>query len=93
MTTPAKTCSILLAALLLGACGGGMSGTYEGDNGMVALAFHGSKVDAKVLGATHELSYSTDGDKIILESPQGKLVVTRNQDGSLDTPWGTMKKR
>lgn len=43
------------------------------------------------MGQTRELSYSTDGDKVILESPQGNLVVTRNKDGSLDTPWGTMQ--
>lgn len=83
----------LLATLLLAACGGGMNGSYKGGNGLVELNFHGSKVDAKVMGATHELSYSTDGDKIILQSPQGKLVVTRNRDGSLDTPWGPLRKK
>ncbi len=83
----------LLATLLLAACGGGMSGSYEGGDGLVALTFHGSRVDARVMGATHELSCSTDGDKVILESPQGKLVVTRNTDGSLDTPWGPLRKK
>jgi hypothetical protein len=38
------------------------------------------------------MKYSTDGDKIVLHSPEGNLVLTRNADGSIDTPWGTMKK-
>ncbi len=93
MNIRGKTLPTLFATLLLAACSGGMSGTYEGAYGMVTLAFHGSKVDITVMNQTHELSYSTDGDKIILESPQGKLVVPRNKDGSLDTPWGTLKRK
>ena len=76
--------------LLLAACSGGPSGTYEG--GMGSLTFAAGKVDAQLMGNTVEMDYSTDGDKIVLQSPQGNLVVTRNADGSLDTPWGTMKK-
>lgn len=93
MNTQGKTLSTLFAVLLLAACSSGMSGTYEGGNGMVTLTFHGSKVDVTVFNQTHELSYSTDGDKIILDSQQGKLVVPRNNDGSLDTPWGTLKRK
>lgn len=83
----------VLATLLLAACGGGMSGTYEGEMGMVTLTFHGNKVDATVLHGTQQLTYSTDGDKVLLHSPQGNLVITRNKDGSLNTPWGTLKKK
>lgn len=42
---------------------------------------------------TIEMPYSTGGDKILLKLPQGNLVLTRNKDGSLTTPWGTMKPR
>lgn len=91
MKTHGKTLSILLVTLLLAACGGGMSGTYEG--GMGSISFASGKADASLMGNTIEMNYTTDGDKIVLESPQGNLVLTRNPDGSLDTPWGTMKKK
>lgn len=81
----------LFAVLLLSACSGGVSGTYEG--GMGSLAFASNKVDATLMGNTVEMDYTTDGDKIVLHSPQGNLVLKRNPDGSLDTPWGTMKKK
>lgn len=90
MNTPRKILMALCIALLA-ACGGGLSGTYEG--GMGALTFDAGKADLKALGNTIEMDYSTDGDKIVLKTPQGNLVVTRNADGSLDTPWGTMKKK
>ena len=82
---------IVLVTTLLAACGGGLSGTYEGDMG--SLTFDGSKADLKTFSSTIEMDYSVDGDKILLKSPQGNLVVTRNADGSLDTPWGPMKKK
>jgi hypothetical protein len=81
----------LLATLLLAACSGGMSGTYEGEVG--SIKFESGKAYATLMGATMEMKYSTDGDKILLHSPQGDLVLTRHADGSIDTPWGTMKKK
>jgi hypothetical protein len=86
-----KLLAPLLATLLLAACGGRMSGTYEG--GMGSIKFQSGKAYATLgPGITMELKYSTDGDKILLHSQQGNLVLTRNADGSIDTPWGTMKK-
>lgn len=89
MNTRMKIC-VVLATAVLAACGGGLSGTYEG--GFGSLTFASGKVDAKLMGNTIEMPYTTDGDKIVLQSPQGNLVLTRKPDGSLDTPWGTMKK-
>lgn len=92
MTMHGKTLPLLLASLLLVACSGsGISGTYTG--GFGSMTFDAGKVDAKLMGATVEMDYTTDGDKVILHSPQGNLVLTRNKDGSLQTPWGTMRKR
>jgi len=91
MKSRGKILPTLLATLLLAACRGGMSGTYEG--GMGSLTFNSGKADATLMGNTIEMDYTTDGNRIVLKSPQGNLVVTRNSDGSLDTPWGTMKKR
>ncbi|TAN05226.1 MAG: hypothetical protein EPN38_11380 [Rhodanobacteraceae bacterium] len=80
----------LLATLLLVACSGGVSGTYEG--GFGSIKFESGKAYATLMGITRQLDYSTDRDKVVLKSPEGNLVLTRNKDGSLDTPWGTMKK-
>jgi hypothetical protein len=81
----------LLATLILAACGGGMSGTWEG--GMGSIRFESGKAYATLLGSTREMKYSTDGDKVVLHSSEGDLVLTRNADGSIDTPWGRMKKK
>lgn len=81
----------VLITVLLAACGGGLSGTYEGEAG--SLTFDGGKADIKTAFSTVEMDYSVDGDKILLKSPQGSLVLTRNTDGSIDTPWGPMKKK
>ena len=92
MNMRGKTITILLAGLLLAACSGsGVNGTYVG--GLGSMTFDSGKVDAKLMGTTIEMNYTTDGDKVILHSPQGNLVLTRNKDGSLQTPWGTMRKR
>ena len=92
MNMHCKYLSILLAGLLVAACsGGGISGTYEG--GFGSLTFDSGKVDARLMGATIEMKYTTDGNKVVLQSPQGNLVLTRNKDGSLQTPWGIMRKR
>jgi hypothetical protein len=80
----------LLATLLLAACSGGISGTWKG--GMGSIKFESGKAYATLLGSTREMKYSTDGDKIVLHSSEGNLVLTRNADGSINTPWGTMKK-
>lgn len=80
-----------LAALLLAACSGGISGTYEG--GLGTIRFESGKAYATLMRASREMDYRVDGDKIVLRSPEGDLVLTRDADGSLDTPWGKMKKR
>jgi hypothetical protein len=91
MNMPRKMLPALFATLLLAACSNGISGTYAG--GMGSLTFASGKVDAILLGNTIEMNYTTDGDKIVLQSAQGNLVVTRKPDGSLDTPWGNMKPK
>jgi hypothetical protein len=69
-----------------------MSGTYEGRLG--SITFHSSKADLTMMGNTVEMGYTTDGDKVVLHPTAGMaLVLTRNHDGSLTTPWGTMKPK
>lgn len=89
MNTSSKALAVLCTTLLA-ACGNGVSGTYAG--GLGSITFDSGKADATLMGSTIEMDYTTDGDKVVLKSPQGNLVLKRNADGSLDTPWGTMKK-
>ena len=90
MKASGKTLAALCTALLA-ACSSGISGTYEG--GLGSIQFSSGKADVTLMGNTVEMDYTTDSDKVILQSPQGNLVLKRNQDGSLDTPWGTIKKK
>ncbi len=82
----------LLAAVLLAACsGGGLSGTYAG--GIGSITFASGKADVKLMGATREMSYRVDGNKVVLHAATGAdIVLTRGDDGSLDTPWGHMRR-
>ncbi|MEO6801538.1 MAG: hypothetical protein ABI178_16490 [Rhodanobacter sp.] len=90
MNIPGKVLTTL-CIVLLAACGDGASGTYEG--GMGSISFASGKAEATLMGNTIQMDYTTEGDKIVLHSPQGNLVLKRNADDSLDTPWGTMKKK
>ncbi len=91
MTKTSKKTLAVLCTALIAACSSGITGTYEG--GLGSIQFSSGKADATLMGNTVEMDYTVDGDKVILQSPQGNLVLKRNQDGSLDTPWGTMKKK
>jgi len=91
MNMHARLLAPLLATLLLIACSDGMGGTYEGSLG--TIKFESGKAYTTLMTMTLEMDYSIDGNKIVLHSPQGDLVLTRNADGSIDTPWGQMKKK
>lgn len=90
-----KILPILIAILLLAACGKSISGTYE--NSMLTVKFEPGKayVTNGLLGSTNEVSYKTDGDKVILEGHDGSsLVLISNKDGSFEgMPGGTLKKK
>lgn len=84
--------ALLLSATLLAGCGGGISGTYASSEGGMSIRFDSGKAYVTTLGGTVQTGYEVDGDKIILKSPQGNLVLTRNDDGSLQGPMGTLTK-
>ncbi|MGH8274778.1 MAG: hypothetical protein ACRES9_11120 [Gammaproteobacteria bacterium] len=85
--------ALLLTAALLAGCGGSMSGTYQSRYGNMSIKFDSGKAYLTTLGGTVETAYEVDGDKVILKSPQGNLVLTRNKDGSLGGPMGTLTKK
>ncbi|MGH8273440.1 MAG: hypothetical protein ACRES9_04155 [Gammaproteobacteria bacterium] len=84
--------ALLLSAALFAGCGGGLSGTYESSHGAMSVKFDSGKAYVTTLGGTIQTAYEVDGNRVILKSPQGNLVLVRNKDGTLDGPLGTLTK-
>ena len=88
---------LFAASVAFAGCNGGepLSGTYHTEGGGFTLDFKDGKVTVTTLGQSETFEYKVDGDKItILKFDQGKdLELTRNSDGSLNSPVGTFTKR
>ena len=78
----AKTTSTLAAGLLLLAgCGDGLSGMYMDDAGVTRYAFaDDGDVRIYVLGSEVDAEYRLDGDKVLVSSAQGTVVLRRRDD-------------
>lgn len=87
----------MLATFLIAACSKGIEGTYTAElaqGGMFTLkqtyVFDGDgKVIVSYMGTNQELDYTVDGDKIRIESPNGTVILMRQEDGSLAGPMRT----
>ncbi len=76
-----RSSAFALIALLCGGCSGGMSGTYEEESGVGRLDFQGDgKVYVSFLGVTVAGEYELDGERVIIEGPNGSQVLMRNGD-------------
>lgn len=111
MKIQTRILSVLLAAVLLAACGrsngsGGsnaINGTYgyADRDGSVAITFSpdGTALLDLNNGGQHmspTVKYTIEDGKITLHSPTGEggdVVLTRNPDGSLQSPWGPQPLR
>lgn len=83
-----RTWILRLAGLALAACGGGLSGTWADDAGVTSYAFtRDGNVTISVLGTEVDAEYHLDGDKVLVSSAQGTVVLTR-RDGRLFGPMG-----
>lgn len=80
----ALACAALLA---LAACGSKVSGTYSGA-GMQLEFKSGGKVIQHVLGMEVEMKYEVEDNKVKLLSPGGNLILTLQDDGSIQGPMG-----
>jgi hypothetical protein len=93
MNIVGKTSLALFCAAFLAACGGGLDGTYASSNGAMSVKFASGKAYVESFGGTAQVDYQVDGDQVILKSPNGNMVLTRNHDGSLGgSPFGDLKK-
>ena len=80
---------MLSAVLLLSACGSGLDGTYSDKSGMVSYTFNsGGKMTQSAMGMEAEMKYEVDGKKVKLITPQGNLILTLLDDGSIQGPMG-----
>lgn len=74
---------LLLSVSLAAAsgCSDNMSGTYADDAGVTRYAFaRNGDVKVLVLGAEVDAEYHLDGNKVLISSPQGTVVLTRRDD-------------
>lgn len=76
-----KFCVLIGWLLALPACGDGISGNYADDAGVTEYAFAGNGgVKISVLGAEVDAEYRLDGNKVLVSSAQGTVVLTRRDD-------------
>lgn len=73
---------VSLAILLgLAACGSDLSGIYADEAGVTHYAFESDgDVRISVLGTEIDAEYRLDGNKVLVSSAQGTVVLTRRDD-------------
>ncbi len=63
----------------LAACSADLAGTYKDRQGVTTYTFESDgRAAVSVLGTTVAAEYKLDGDKVLLTSPQGTVVLTRH---------------
>ena len=88
-------CSLaLLAWFGLVGCGrDDVIGTYEDEFGMTRYEFQRQgRVYVSVLGTTVAGEYRLEGDRVVLDGPQGTVMLTR-RNGQLHGPMGLVLVR
>ena len=84
--------AVICVGLVMTGCGK-FTGTYETANGVASVAFLSGKVYVTMMGDTELCDYELNGDKIIVHTKTDNVVLTRNEDGTLEGPLGNMKRR
>jgi len=89
------TAAIACLSLSLG-CGSKLEGTYVSATGMAAIELKSGKAYLTTGVVTQSGEYEVKGDKIIIKENKDDrepIILTRNGDGSIDTPFGRMTKK
>jgi hypothetical protein len=95
-----KSASVLLALALFVlvpiGCGDkhkSLDGVYQSGGGPINLTIKDQKATVNVGGETKTLDYKVEGNKlIILNTQEGNIEFTINDDGTLTSPFGTLSK-
>src|SRR3546814_16821072 len=88
----------MLMALLLVACGGGLSGTFEDEMGMSAYTFHGGgRVvhSSPRVGVDRDMKYEPDGDQVrVIQSMDNDatLVLMLVEEENISVSTGTRQR-
>jgi hypothetical protein len=97
-----RTCVAILllsANLAVTACGAGstkLDGLYVNSNGQNTVEFRDGKAFVTMVGmASDAIPYEVKGNTITVHAGgmAGDLVLTRNSDGTLQGPFGIMRKK
>lgn len=84
-----KKTLLTAACLMLTACGQQLDGTYSDEMGITEYNFKSDdKVYVNVMGNETELDYTIEDDKVKISGPQGNMIFTLNEDGTLQGPMG-----
>lgn len=91
---------LLIANFAVSACGATASskleGLYANSNGQSTVEFRDGKAFVTMVGmATDGIGYEVKGETITIHAGgmAGDLVLTRNSDGTLQGPFGIMRKK
>ena len=90
---------LLSVSLAVSGCGGGagkLDGLYVNSNGQNTVEFKDGKAFVTMVGmASDAIPYDVKGDTITVHAGgmAGDLVLTRNSDGTLQGPFGIMRKK
>jgi hypothetical protein len=80
-------------SIALAGCGEALSGRFADDAGVTNYTFaRNGRVTISVLGTDVDAEYRLDGDKVMVSSAQGTVVLTRRED-RLYGPMGLELKR
>ena len=72
---------LALACAALVGCSDKLNGTYADDPGVTQYVFAGNgEVRISVLGSEVAAEYRLDGDKVLVTSAQGTVVLTRRNE-------------
>jgi hypothetical protein len=103
MSTPSslvRICFVVLlfsGSLTVSACGTNkLDGVYAGSNGQNTVEFRDGKAFVTMVGmASDGIPYDAKGNTITIHAggTAGDLVLTRNSDGTLQGPFGIMRKK
>jgi hypothetical protein len=87
------------ASLAVSACGAGstkLDGLYVNSNGQNSVEFRDGKAFVTMVGmASDAIPFDVKGNTITVHAGgvAGDLVLTRNSDGTLQGPFGIMRKK
>ena len=103
MSTPSslvRICFLVLflwGSLTVSACGTSrLDGVYANSNGQNTVEFRDGKAFVTMVGmASDAIPYDVKGNTITVHAGgmAGDLVLTRNGDGTLEGPFGIMRKK